>query len=171
MEGRCSAPSGAEDPRVKERLPRKWTTSDSDWQFLTETTAEAISSSLKLHPWSKVIGKLVASRDEFQKINAEIEDVIPVEELENEYESVAHYDDQALERLVCLRCCPEELILSKAWQTSISTTINVSPASTTAASQNFGPNLPPLTIKPIYSIVCRIDTSIVVNNLGHPCTI
>ncbi|KAL1466529.1 hypothetical protein MTO96_042668 [Rhipicephalus appendiculatus] len=46
---------------------------------------------------SKVIDKLVVSRDELRNINAELEDVIPVEELETVYESAAHYDDQTLE--------------------------------------------------------------------------
>ncbi|KAL1475715.1 hypothetical protein MTO96_037085 [Rhipicephalus appendiculatus] len=57
----------------------------------------------------KVIDKLVASRNELRKIDAEIEDVIPVEELETEYESAAHYDDQTLETLTRLRCRLEDL--------------------------------------------------------------
>ncbi|KAL1466924.1 hypothetical protein MTO96_042409, partial [Rhipicephalus appendiculatus] len=58
---------------------------------------------------SKVIDKLVASRDELRKIIAELEDVIPVEELETEYESAAHYDDQTLDTLARLRCRLEDL--------------------------------------------------------------
>ncbi|KAL1486658.1 hypothetical protein MTO96_046855, partial [Rhipicephalus appendiculatus] len=58
---------------------------------------------------NKVIDKLVASRDKLRKINAELEDVIPVEELETEYVSAAHYEDQALETLTSLRCRLEDL--------------------------------------------------------------
>ncbi|KAL1434934.1 hypothetical protein MTO96_011333 [Rhipicephalus appendiculatus] len=60
-------------------------------------------------PTFKVIDKLVASREELRKINAELEDVIPVEELETEYESEAHDDDQTLETLTRLRCRLEDL--------------------------------------------------------------
>ncbi|KAH7970431.1 hypothetical protein HPB49_006869 [Dermacentor silvarum] len=59
--------------------------------------------------FSKVIDKLVASRDELQKINAELEDVIPIDDLEREYESAAHYDDQTLETLTSLRARLEDL--------------------------------------------------------------
>ncbi|KAL1471401.1 hypothetical protein MTO96_039953 [Rhipicephalus appendiculatus] len=61
---------------------------------------------------SKVIDKLVASRDELRKINAELEDVIPVEELETEYESAAHYDDQTIETLTRLQCRLEDLSIA-----------------------------------------------------------
>ncbi|KAL1424345.1 hypothetical protein MTO96_020271 [Rhipicephalus appendiculatus] len=57
---------------------------------------------------SKGLDKLVASRDELRKSNAELEDVIPVEELETEYESAAHYDDQTLDTLTRLRCRLED---------------------------------------------------------------
>ncbi|KAL1471383.1 hypothetical protein MTO96_039968 [Rhipicephalus appendiculatus] len=62
---------------------------------------------------SKFIGKRVASRDELRKINAELEDVIPVEELETEYESAAYYDDQTLETLTRLRCRLEDLSIGR----------------------------------------------------------
>ncbi|XP_037518346.1 uncharacterized protein LOC119395132 [Rhipicephalus sanguineus] len=96
---------------------------------------------------SKVIDKLVASRDELRKINADIEEVIPVEELEKEYESAANYDDQAL-RL-------EDLSLGNTRQTSPSTTLNTPSAPTTAASQSFGPRLPTPTIKLFHGDLCQ----------------
>ncbi|XP_037504863.1 uncharacterized protein LOC119379630 [Rhipicephalus sanguineus] len=104
---------------------------------------------------SKVIDKLIASRDELRKINAELDEVIPVEELEREYESAANYDDQALETLTRLRCRLEDLSLGNTRQTSSSTTLNTPPAPTPAASQSFGPRLPTLTIKPFHGDLCQ----------------
>ncbi|KAH7980509.1 hypothetical protein HPB49_016808 [Dermacentor silvarum] len=83
--------------------------------------------------FSKVIDKLVASRDELQKINAELEDVIPVEDLEREYESAAHYDDQTLETLTCLRARLEDLNVGSTVLTPPSTTPNTPPAPTTVS--------------------------------------
>ncbi|KAL1479315.1 hypothetical protein MTO96_051950 [Rhipicephalus appendiculatus] len=99
--------------------------------------------------FSKVINKLVASRDELRKIDAELEEVIPVKELERVYESVAHYDDQALETPTRLRCRLEGLSLENTrQQTSTSARLNTPLAPTTAESQSFGPRLRTLTIKP-----------------------
>ncbi|KAH7945140.1 hypothetical protein HPB49_007148 [Dermacentor silvarum] len=89
--------------------------------------------------FTKVIDKLVASRDELQKINAELEDVIPVEDLEREYESAAHYDDQTLETLTRLRVRLEDLSVGSTVLTPPSTTLNAPPTPTTAASQSLGP--------------------------------
>ncbi|XP_037528554.1 uncharacterized protein LOC119405800 [Rhipicephalus sanguineus] len=104
---------------------------------------------------SKVIDILVASRDELRKINAELEEVIPVEEPKREYESAANYDDQALETLTRLRCRLEDLSLDNTRQTSPSTTLNTPPAPTTAASQSFGPRLPTLILKPFHGDLCQ----------------
>ncbi|XP_049519544.1 uncharacterized protein LOC119446773 [Dermacentor silvarum] len=103
----------------------------------------------------KVIDKLVASRDELQKINAELEDVIPVDDLEREYESAAHYDDQTLETLTRLRDRLEDLTVGSTVLTPPSTTLNMPPAPTTVASQSFGPRLPTLTIKPFHGDVSQ----------------
>ncbi|XP_037573448.1 uncharacterized protein LOC119455966 [Dermacentor silvarum] len=103
----------------------------------------------------KVIDKLVASRDELQTINAELEDVIAIEDLEREYESAAHYDDQTLETLTRLRARLEDLSVGSTVLTPPSTTLNTSPTPTTAASQSFAPRLPTLTIKPFYGDVSQ----------------
>ncbi|KAH7985666.1 hypothetical protein HPB49_026319 [Dermacentor silvarum] len=103
--------------------------------------------------FSKVIDKLVASRDELRKINAELEDVIPVEDLERENESAAHYDDQTLATLTRLRVRVEDLSVGGTVLTPPSTTLNTPPTPTIAASQSFGPRLPTLTIKPFHGDV------------------
>ncbi|XP_037574310.1 uncharacterized protein LOC119456551 [Dermacentor silvarum] len=105
--------------------------------------------------FSKVIDKLVASRDELPKINAELEDVIAVEDLEREYESAAHYDDQTLETLSRLRAQLEDLSVGSTVLTPPSTTLNTPPTPTTAASQSFGSRLPTLTIKPFHGDVSQ----------------
>ncbi|XP_037579797.1 uncharacterized protein LOC119462526 [Dermacentor silvarum] len=96
------------------------------------------------------LDKLVASHDELRKINAELEDVIPVGDLEREYESAAHYDDQTLETLTRLRARLEDLSVGSTVQTPPLTTLNTPLAPTTVASQSFGPRLPTLTIKPFH---------------------
>ncbi|KAH7941259.1 hypothetical protein HPB49_011354 [Dermacentor silvarum] len=105
--------------------------------------------------FSKVIDKLVASCDELRKINAELEDMIPVEDLEREHESAAHYDDQTLETLTRLRVRLEDLSVGGTVLTPPSTTLDTPPAPTTAASQSFGPRLPALTIKPFHGDVSQ----------------
>ncbi|XP_037555940.1 uncharacterized protein LOC119432862 [Dermacentor silvarum] len=100
--------------------------------------------------FSKVIDKLVASHDKLRKINAELEDVIPVEDLEREYESAAHYHNQTLETLTHLRARLEDLSVGSTVLTPPSTTLNTPPTPTTTASQSFGPCLPTLTIKPFH---------------------
>ncbi|KAL1485082.1 hypothetical protein MTO96_010466, partial [Rhipicephalus appendiculatus] len=108
-------------------------------RVINEATTLLQSDCLDRTTISKVIDKLVASRDELRKINAELEDVIPVEELETEYECAAHYDNQTLETLTCLRCRLEDLNIGNTRQTSASTTHHTSPVQMTAASQSFGP--------------------------------
>ncbi|XP_037558312.1 uncharacterized protein LOC119435583 [Dermacentor silvarum] len=105
--------------------------------------------------FSKVKDKLVASHDELRKINAELEDVIPVEDLEREYESAAHYDDQTLETLTRLQARLQDLSVGSTVLTPPSTTLNTPPTPTTAASQSFGPRLPTLTIKPFHGDVSQ----------------
>ncbi|KAH7958678.1 hypothetical protein HPB49_004287 [Dermacentor silvarum] len=100
--------------------------------------------------FSKVIYKLVANRDELQEINAELEDVISVEDLEREYESAAHYDDQTLETLTRLRARLEDLSIGSTVQTPPSTTPNKPSAPTTVSSESFGPRLPTLSINPFH---------------------
>nr|XP_054920890.1 uncharacterized protein LOC126518651 [Dermacentor andersoni] len=105
--------------------------------------------------FSKVIDKLTASHDELEKINVELEDVIPVEDLEREYESAAHYDDQTLETLTRLRDQLADLSVGSTVQTPPSTTLNTPPAPRTVVSQSFGPRLPTLTIKLFHGDVCQ----------------
>ncbi|KAH7949056.1 hypothetical protein HPB49_004540 [Dermacentor silvarum] len=105
--------------------------------------------------FSKVLDKLVASRDELRKINAELKDVIPVEDLEREYASAAHYDDQKLETKTRHPGRLEDLSVGRTVQTPPSTTLNTPPAPTTVASQSFGPRLPMLTTKPFHGDVCK----------------
>ncbi|KAL1457376.1 hypothetical protein MTO96_043480 [Rhipicephalus appendiculatus] len=83
-------------------------------RVINETTTLLQSDCNDRTTISKVIDKLVASRDELRKINAELEDVILVEKLETEYEFAAHYDDQTLETLTRLRCRLEDLSIAAA---------------------------------------------------------
>ncbi|XP_075540101.1 uncharacterized protein LOC142575011 [Dermacentor variabilis] len=105
--------------------------------------------------FNKVMDKLVASRDELRKINAELEDVIQVEDLERVYESAAHYDDQTLKTLRRLRGRLGDLSVGSTLETPSSTALNMPPTPTTVASQSFGPSLPMLTIKPFHGDVCQ----------------
>ncbi|KAH6943826.1 hypothetical protein HPB50_000120 [Hyalomma asiaticum] len=104
---------------------------------------------------ANVLDKLAVSRDELRKINAELEDVIPVEDLERECDSAANYDDQTLETLTRLRCRLEEISVSNMAQNPPSTTLSTPHAPTPFASQSFEPRLPTLTIKPFHGDVCQ----------------
>ncbi|KAH7945148.1 hypothetical protein HPB49_007178 [Dermacentor silvarum] len=68
--------------------------------------------------FGKLLDELAASPEELRKINAELEGVIPVEDLEREYASAAHYDDQTLETLTRLRGRLEDLSVSCKVQSS-----------------------------------------------------
>lgn len=78
-------------------------------KILNEVTALIESGCKDRIEYRKVIDKLVASREELRKINAEVDDSIPLEELEREYETAAHYNDQTLETLTRLQCRLEDL--------------------------------------------------------------
>ncbi|XP_077553723.1 uncharacterized protein LOC144168652 [Haemaphysalis longicornis] len=69
-------------------------------------------------PRKPVLDKLMASRKDLTKIDTQAEDVIPVEELEREYESAAHYNDQTIETLTRLMYRLEEISVSNLWTPS-----------------------------------------------------
>ncbi|KAH6937315.1 hypothetical protein HPB50_026727 [Hyalomma asiaticum] len=124
-------------------------------RIINEATTLLESSCNDRTAITKVLDKLEVSRDELRKINAELEDVIPVENLERECESAANFDDQTLETLTRLRCQLEEISVSNMVQNAPSTTLSTPHAPTPFASQSLGPRLPTLTIKPFHGDVCQ----------------
>ncbi|XP_077550705.1 uncharacterized protein LOC144163922 [Haemaphysalis longicornis] len=95
----------------------------------------------------QVIDKLVATREELRKIDAQVEDTIPVEELEKEHESAAHYGDCTLETLTRLQGRLEDLEGSTV-QGAPAVATDRPLALTTAPPPVFGLRLPTLAIKP-----------------------
>ncbi|KAL1479313.1 hypothetical protein MTO96_051951 [Rhipicephalus appendiculatus] len=143
------------DRREAKRAPRR----TQPTKVMNEAMPLLESDCNEQTTFSKVIDKLVASRDELRNIDAELEEVIPVKELEREYESVAHYDDQSLETLTRLRCWLEDVSLENTrQQSSTSARLNTPLAPTTAESQSFGPHLRTLTIKPFQGDLSRYVT-------------
>ncbi|XP_077564716.1 uncharacterized protein LOC144180208 [Haemaphysalis longicornis] len=121
----------------------------------TEATAPIESGCSDRIALRKVLDKLMASSEELSKIDAQVEDNVTVEELEREYESAAHYNDQTLKALTHLTYWLEELSISSTAQTVPSAAINTPHAPTTVPSQITGPRLPTLAIKPFYGDVCQ----------------
>ncbi|XP_077564311.1 uncharacterized protein LOC144179743 [Haemaphysalis longicornis] len=124
-------------------------------KILTEVTALIESGCSDRLALRKVLDKLMASREELSKIDAQVEDAVPVEELEREYESAAHYNDKTLEALTRLTYRLEELSVSSTAQPAPSAAINTPHAPTTVPSHITGPRLPTLTIKPFYGDMCQ----------------
>ncbi|XP_077548016.1 uncharacterized protein LOC144160683 [Haemaphysalis longicornis] len=123
-------------------------------EILTEVTALIESSCSDRFALRKVLDKLMGSREEHSKIDAQVEDVVLVEELEREYESAAHYNDQTLEALTRLTYRLEELGVSDTAQPAPSAAVSMPQAPTTVPSQLSGPRLPMLTIQPFHEDVC-----------------
>lgn len=120
----------------------------------TEATALIESGCSDRLALRKVLDKLMASREELSKIDAQVEDAVPVEELEREYESAARYNDQTLEALTRLTYRLEELGVSDTAQPAPSAAVSTPQAPTTVPSQISGPRLPMLTIQPFHGDVC-----------------
>ncbi|XP_077564546.1 uncharacterized protein LOC144180011 [Haemaphysalis longicornis] len=120
----------------------------------TEATALIESGCSDRLAIRKVLDKLMASREELSKIDAQVEDAVPVEELER-YESAARYNDQTIEALTRLTYRLEELSVSDTAQPAPSAAVSTPEAPTTVPSQISGPRLPTLTIKPFYGDVCQ----------------
>ncbi|XP_077541303.1 uncharacterized protein LOC144153555 [Haemaphysalis longicornis] len=120
----------------------------------TEATALIESGCSDRLALRKVLDRLVASREELSKIDAQVEDAVPVEELEREYESAARYNDPTLEALIRLTYRLEELGVSDTAQPAPSAAVSTPQAPTTVPSQFTGPRLPMLTIQPFHGDVC-----------------
>ncbi|XP_077528263.1 uncharacterized protein LOC144139910 [Haemaphysalis longicornis] len=123
-------------------------------KILTEATALIESGCSDRLALRKVLNKLMASRKELSKIDAQVEDTVPVEELEREYESEAHYNDQTLEGLTRLTYRLEELGVSCMAQPDPSAAVSMPKGPTMVQSQISGPRLPMLTIQPFQGDLC-----------------
>ncbi|XP_077535992.1 uncharacterized protein LOC144148313 [Haemaphysalis longicornis] len=121
---------------------------------LTEATALIKSGCSDRLALRKVLDKLMASPEELSKIDAQVEDAVPVEELEKEYESAAHYNDKTLEALTRLTYGLEELGVSDTAQPAPSAAVSTPQAPTTVPSPISGTRLPMLTIQPFQGDVC-----------------
>ncbi|XP_077550606.1 uncharacterized protein LOC144163744 [Haemaphysalis longicornis] len=98
----------------------------------------------------KVLDNLMATRENQCKIDAQIEDAVPVEELEREYASAALYNDKTLEALTRLTEQLEELSVRGTTQPGPSAAINTPQAPAMVPSQISRPRLPMLTIQPFH---------------------
>ncbi|XP_077552297.1 uncharacterized protein LOC144166631 [Haemaphysalis longicornis] len=123
-------------------------------KVLTEATGLIESGCSERTSNRKVVDKLVAIHEELRKINAKLEDVIPVEELERDYESVAHYNDHKLQALSRFTYRLEERSVRSTAQPAPPAAISTPQAPTMVPSRVSGPRLPMLTIKPFHGDVC-----------------